>query len=303
MPLPPQVTDLSSLDLLLSVARLGSIGQAAAEHRISQPAASARLRHLERRLGLTLLHRTPRGSALTPTGALIADWARTVVEAADSLAAAVQALRVTKESRLVVAASQTVAEYLLPAWLVALRVRHPDLAVTLQAVNSADVAARLLGERADLGFVEGPDLPAGLHAETVATDRLTVVVAPAHRWARRRRGITPTELATAPLVAREAGSGTRRALESALREQGVGEFAAPILELSSTTAIKHAVAAGSGPAVLSSLAVSTELAAGALVAVPVNGLGLHRRLRAVWPAGRQLTGPARDLHAIARRHG
>ncbi|GGR63968.1 transcriptional regulator [Micromonospora fulviviridis] len=303
MPLPPQVTDLSSLDLLLSVARLGSIGQAAAEHRISQPAASARLRHLERRLGLTLLHRTPRGSTLTPTGALIADWARTVVDAADSFAAAVQALRVTKESRLTVAASQTVAEYLLPAWLVALRVRQPDLAVTLQAANSADVAARLLADRADLGFVEGPDLPGGLDADTVATDRLTVVVAPSHRWARRRRGITPAELAAAPLVAREAGSGTRRALESALRERGVGEFAAPVLELSSTTAIKHAVGAGSGPAVLSSLAVSTELAAGALVAVPVDGLDLRRRLRAVWPAGRQLTGPARDLHSIARRHG
>ncbi|MET7803903.1 LysR family transcriptional regulator [Micromonospora chersina] len=303
MPLPPQVTDLSSLDLLLSVARLGSIGQAAAEHRISQPAASARLRHLERRLGLTLLHRTPRGSALTPTGALIADWARTVVDAADSFAAAVQALRVTKESRLTVAASQTVAEYLFPAWLVALRVRQPDLAVTLQAANSAEVAARLLADRADLGFVEGPDLPGGLDADTVATDRLTVVVAPSHRWARRRRGITPAELAAAPLVAREAGSGTRRALESGLREQGVGEVAAPVLELSSTTAIKHAVGAGSGPAVLSSLAVSTELAAGALVAVPVHGLDLRRRLRAVWPAGRQLTGPARDLHAIARRHG
>ncbi|MFJ8582745.1 LysR family transcriptional regulator [Micromonospora sp. NPDC093277] len=301
MPLPPQVTDLTSLDLLLSVARLGSIGQAAAEHRVSQPAASARLRHLERRLGLTLLHRTPRGTVLTPTGALVADWARGVVEAADSLAAAVQTLRISHESRLTVAASQTVAEYLLPAWLVALRARHPDLAVTLQAVNSAEVTARLLAGNADLGFVEGPDLPPGLDADTIAADRLTVVVAPAHPWARRRRGIAPAELAATPLVSREAGSGTRRVLEAALREHDIDVLAAPLLELSSTTAIKHAVAAGSGPAVLSSLAVSTELAAGTLAAVPVTGLNLHRRLRAAWPAGRQLTGPARDLYAIAGR--
>ncbi len=303
MPLPPQVTDLTSFDLLLSVARLGSIGQAAAEHRISQPAASARLRHLERRLGLTLLQRTPRGSVLTPTGALIADWARGVVEAADSFAAAVQTLRGSHESRLAVAASQTIAEYLLPAWLVALRARQPELTVTLRAANSTEVAARLLAGNADLGFVEGPDLPPGLAADTVATDRLTVVVAPAHPWARRRRGIAPAELATTPLVSREAGSGTRRALEAALREHDIDALAAPLLELSSTTAIKHAVAAGSGPAVLSSLAVSTELAAGTLTAVPVNGLTLHRQLRAAWPAGRQLTGPARDLHAIAARSG
>ncbi|WP_305788934.1 LysR family transcriptional regulator [Symbioplanes lichenis] len=296
MPLPPLVADLTGFDLLLSVARLGSVGRAATEHRVSQPAASAKLRELERRLGLTLLHRTPRGSTLTGTGALVADWARTAVDAADALATGVAALRVTHESRLAVAASQTVAEYLLPPWLVALRAAHPGLTVTLQAANSADVAAAVLAGRVELGFVEGPDQPAGLHAETVATDRLAVVVAPGHPWA-RRRSVAAAELAATPLVSREAGSGTRRAYEEAL---GLAQ-AAPLLELSSTTAIKHAVAAGSGAAVLSSLAVTAELAAGTLVAVP-TGVALQRRLRAVWKAGDQLTGPARDLYAIARRH-
>jgi DNA-binding transcriptional LysR family regulator len=132
----------------------------------------------------------------------------------------------------------------------------------------------------------------------VAADRLIVVVAPGHPWAKRRRGVTPAELAATPLVSREAGSGTRRAFEEALGRPP----AEPLLELSSTTAIKHAVAAGSGPAVLSSLAVTTELAAGSLIAVPAAGLTLTRQLRAVWPSGAQLNGPARDLYAIARRH-
>ncbi|GAB3864599.1 LysR family transcriptional regulator [Dactylosporangium cerinum] len=293
MPLPPQVTDLTSFDLLLSVARLGSVGRAAAEHRVSQPAASARLRQLERRLGLTLLHRTTRGSTLTPTGALVADWARTAVDAASALALGVAALRDTHTRRLAVAASQTVAEYLLPAWLVALRAAHPDLSVVLQAANSADVAARVLAGDTALGFVEGPDLPAGLHAATVATDRLTVVVAPGHPWT-RRSSVTAAELAATPLVTREAGSGTRRALEQAL-----GSSTVPLLELSSTTAIKHAVAYGDTPAVLSSLAVTADLAAGTLTAVPVIDVDLHRELRAIWPAGMQLTGPERDLFTIA----
>jgi len=297
MPLPPQVTDLTAFDLLLSVARLGSVGRAAAAHHISQPAASARLRELERRLGLTLLHRSPRGSTLTATGALVADWARAAVDAADALATGVTALRATRESRLAVAASQTVAEYLLPAWLVALRTGHPGLTVTLRAANSADVAAAVLAGEVELGFVEGPDAPAGLHAETVATDRLAVVAGPGHPWAKRRRGVTPAELASTPLVSREAGSGTRRAFEEALAPLTA---AAPLLELSSTTAIKHAVAAGSGAAVLSSLAVTAELAAGTLVAVPA-AMPLHRQLRVVSPAAGQLIGPARDLYAIARR--
>lgn len=301
MPLPSVVADLTGFDLLLSVARLGSVGRAAQAHGISQPAASAKLRALERRLALTLLHRSPRGSTLTPTGALVADWARAAVDAADALATGVAALRASHASRLAVAASQTVAEYLLPAWLVALRAGDPALTVTLRAANSADVAAAVLAGAADVGFVEGPDVPAGLDAETVATDRLAVVVAPGHPWARRRRGVSPAELASTPLVSREAGSGTRRAFEEALSGHGAGVPVAPLLELSSTTAIKHAVAAGSGPAVLSSLAVTAELAAGTLVAVP-TAMGLQRRLRAVWPAGAQPAGPGRDLYAIARRH-
>jgi hypothetical protein len=75
----------------------------------------------------------------------------------------------------------------------------------------------------------------------------------------------------------------------------------PAAELSSTTAIKAAVAAGAAPAVLSSLAVAAELAAGTLRAVPVNGVDLTRTLRAVWAEGRRLTGPALDLYAIAVR--
>lgn len=299
MPLPPLVTDLTSFDLLLSVARLGSVGRAATAHGISQPAASARLRHLERRLGLALLERTPRGSTLTATGALVADWARAAVESAEALATGVAALRTAHDSRLRVVASQTIAEYLLPTWLVALRGRFPDLGVTLQAANSTEVAARLLAEQADIGFIEGPEVPDGLDAAVVAEDRLALVVPAGHRWARRRAGVSAEELAGTPLVAREAGSGTRKAFEAAMADHGRPVTAPPLLELSSTTAIKHTVEAGSGPAVLSSLAVSGELASGTLVEVPVIGVPLRRRLRVVWPSGRRLTGPARDLHLIA----
>ena len=74
-----------------------------------------------------------------------------------------------------------------------------------------------------------------------------------------------------------------------------------MLELSSTSAVRSAVSAGAGPAVLSSLAVQDDLAAGRLVAVAVEGLDLRRSLRAVWPAGQRPAGPARDLLAIAAR--
>ncbi|MCU1660872.1 MAG: LysR family transcriptional regulator [Pseudonocardia sp.] len=301
MTLPSRVADLAPYDLLLSVAETGSIGQAAQRHGVSQPAVSARLRALEATLGVGLLERSPRGTRLTTSGALVADWARHAIDAAHALDAGLAALQVQKESRLRVAASLTVAEYLLPRWLAAFRAHHPTTSVQLTSHNSTDTAADVRAGAADVGFVEGPEIPSGLDAQIVAHDRLTLVVGAGHRWA-RRRDVDPAQLASVPLVSREEGSGTRTYLEQQLRGSGHGPLTAPILELSSTTAIKNAVISGIGPAVLSSLAVTGELAAGTLIAVPIRQLDLRRALRAIWPAHQRLDGPARDLVRTAAAH-
>ncbi|MFC4327144.1 LysR family transcriptional regulator [Streptomyces andamanensis] len=294
-PLAHRVPDLGALELLLAVARLGSLGAAARELGITQPAASSRIRSMERQLGLALVDRSPRGSRLTDAGALVTDWARRVVEAAEAFDVGAQALRDRRDSRLRVAASMTIAEYLLPGWLIALRARRPDTAVSLLAGNSAVVAERLLAGEADLGFVEGVSVPPGLDSVVIAHDRLTVVAAPGHPWARRRRPLEAAELAATPLILRETGSGTRQVLDAAL-----GGLARPLIELSSTTAVKAAAVSGAGPAVLSELAVGDELTLRRLVTVPVRDVALRRDLRAVWPTGHRPTGPARDLLSLTR---
>lgn len=290
-----RVPDLGALELLLAVARLGSLGAAARELGITQPAASSRIRSMERRLGVALVDRSPRGSRLTDTGALVTDWAGRIVEAARAFDAGAQALRVRRDSRLRVAASMTIAEYLLPGWLLALRAGRPDTAVSLLAGNSAAVAERLLSGEADLGFVEGLTVPPGLDSAVIAHDHLIVVVAPGHPWARRRRPLPASELASTPLILREKGSGTRQVLDTAL-----GGLARPLIELSSTTAVKAAAVSGAGPAVLSELAVGEELALRRLVKVPVEGVALARDLRAVWPTGHRPAGPARELLSLTR---
>ncbi|MET8785050.1 LysR family transcriptional regulator [Streptomyces sp. NPDC004589] len=290
-----RVPELGALELLLAVARLGSLGRAARERGITQPAASSRIRSMERQLGVALVDRSPAGSRLTDAGALVTDWARRIVEAAEAFDAGAQALRGRRDSRLRVAASMTIAEYLLPGWLIALRGRRPDTAVSLLAGNSAAVAARLLADEADLGFVEGLSVPAGLDETVVGHDRLIVVTAPGHPWARRRRPLSAAELASTPLILREEGSGTRQVLDEAL-----GGLARPLLELSSTTAVKASAVSGAGPAVLSELAVGEELAARRLVGVPVVDVRLDRDLRAVWRTGHRPAGPGRDLLALTR---
>ncbi|MQY09320.1 LysR family transcriptional regulator [Actinomadura macrotermitis] len=294
-----RVPDLGALELLLAVVRLGSVGRAAAELGVTQPAASARIRSMERQLGVALLERSPRGSRPTEAGTLVAGWAQQVLDAAQALDAGIGALRERRDGRLRVVASMTVAEYLMPSWLVALHETHPGTAVTLRTANSAAVAEVVRGGDADLGFVEGTRTPAGLNGTVVAADRLVVAVAPRHRWARRRGGVTGAELAATPLILREEGSGTREVLDRALA--AYGGTAPPALQLGSTTALKAAAVSGAGPVVVSELAVADELAGGRLVAVPVPELDLRRPLRAVWPAGQRPAGPARDLLALTRR--
>ncbi|MEU0540786.1 LysR family transcriptional regulator [Nocardia sp. NPDC005978] len=300
MPLSPRVPDLAALELLLSVIEQGSLGRAAKAHGISQPSASSRIRYLEQLVGVPVLERTTLGSRPTAAGALIAEWAREVVDAAARLDAGIDTLRGQRDSRLRVAASATIAEYLFPKWLVALRSRAPDTSIALVSGNSADVGRAVLEGRAEIGFVESPQVPGDLESHTVARDRLVVVVAPGHPLARRPT-LGAAELARTPLIYREPGSGTRISFEQAMT-RAIGAWSpAVVLELSSTTAIKTAVAEGVAPAVLSSLAVAGELADGTLVSPEVTGLDLERTLRAVWPRGQRPTGPARDLYAIAGR--
>ncbi len=288
-----RVPDLDSLQLLLEVAETGSLGRAAQRHGLSQPAVSARVQGMERLVGFPLVSRSARGSTLTPAGALLAEWARGVLAAAEVLDAGIGSLRSERAARVRVAASLTVAEHLLPGWLVQLAATHPGTAVSLTATNSADVANRVLAGTADVGFIEGPDLHDGLQEHVVARDRLVLVVPPGHPWTRRRTPVDAADLAATRLVQREPTSGTRTSLERALA--GLEPLATPLLELSTSTAVRSAVAAGAGPAVLSDLAVRDDVSTGRIVRVAVRGVDLTRRLRAVWPVGTRLPPAAADL--------
>ena len=304
--LSPYVPDLAALQVLSAIDETGSLRAAAAVVGVTQQAVSLRVRSIERQVGVSLLVRTSHGSVLTAEGRLLTQWGSRVLDAAAELDAGIATLRTDRQGQLRLAASLTVAEHLLPGWLLALR--HQQQAsgarltdVRLEATNSERVARLVSAGDVVLGFVEGPRAPGDLRARVVARDRLVVVVWPGHPWARRRRPIPLAELAATPLVARERGSGTRRAFDQALAaglplgEQPVE----PALELSSASAVRASIAAGVAPGVLSSLAVQDDLAVGRLIEAQVE-LDLRRALRAVWRDGAAPpAGPARALVAVA----
>lgn len=311
MALSAHVPDLAALEVLLGVARTGSLNSAARQIGVSQQAVSARIRAMEAQTGVMLVRRTPRGSSLTAEGAVIAEWGSRVLDAAAELDTGIAALRADRRSRLRVSSSSTIAEQLLPAWLASFRAAvqrpgGPAPDVVLTAANTETVINHVTEGTADLGFIEGPRQPTGLRSQVIGHDRLVVVVAPGHPWTRRRSGVGAAELAGTPLVSREGGSGTRDTLAATLAATvGPGAAQAPAaLSASTTAAVRAAVLAGAAPAVISELAVADDLAAGRLIEIRTPELDLRRALRVVWAGTKNPpAGAARDLvgHILGRR--
>ncbi|MDP9092228.1 MAG: LysR family transcriptional regulator [Actinomycetota bacterium] len=286
--------DLDALRILTLIADSGSISAAARKEQISQPSASKRIRLLERQLHLELLERRTQGSVLTAHGLLVTQWSRGVVDAVDQLVTGSRALASVGE-RMCIAASQTIAEYLVPSWLSQFHRKAGRPAVKLKVANSQEVITAVRCRAAELGFVETPYVPADLSSRRVATDQLALVVSPLHPLVRRRRALSPRDLAAMPLVSREGGSGTRESLRRALGQ----EMAEPEIELESNSAIKILVASGEYAAVLSELVVDAELRDGRLVRIPVRDLDLRRALRAVWRRESTPDGPSAEFLDLA----
>ncbi len=318
------VHDIGALRALREVGRHGSIAAAAALLGVSQQALSARMRTLERTVGVPLLARSPSGSHLTEQGRLILGWAEDVLDAADRLEAGLRSIRSGVSRRLAIAASQTIAEHLVPHWLVELRgieqagaelagseqadgeqsAEHVPTVVELTVANSTRVIELVRDVKVRLGFIETPHLPTDLVTAHLRDDEMLVVTAPGHPWARRRAPLPLAEIAATPLVMREAGSGTRVTLTDHLAAQHPPLSARIAMELGTSAGVRSAIAEGVGPGVLSRLAVRDDLVLGRLVAVEVAGPPLTRQLSAVWrPDLDPLPPEGERLLAVAKGRG
>lgn len=295
---------IPALRLMVALSETPSIGAAARRIGMAQPNASRTIALMERRIGVRIIERSPRGSTLTQHGRLVVSWAQEALDSVERFILATQALADSGTAKVSVGASQTVAEYLAPLWISRLRRTHPHVTVVLHMHNSEQVVDGVTGGKFDIGFIEAPDAPHHLNLADILEDQLAIVVSPDHEWAElasRGGSVAKKDLATTPLVVRELGSGTRALIDEALSHH---DRAQPVSELNSTSAIIRAARQGIGPAVLSRLAADEEVKSGRLVSVSVNSGPLARTLRAIWAGPARLTGlPAHMLDTALRVKG
>jgi DNA-binding transcriptional LysR family regulator len=250
---------LEQLRIFVAVAEKQHVTQAARELNLTQSATSAAIAALEERYGIKLFDRIGRGIVLTHTGRTFLSEARSVLARARSAEQVLRDIAGLKGGKLVLAASQTVANYWLPPRLQVFQAAHPGIDVNVRIANTERVADDLREGLADIGFIEGDVDDAALSARRIDGDALVVVVGSRHPFAKQRR--LPYDWpAQTPWILREPGSGTRDMFERALRKRGLRlSDLAVQLELASNEAIRTAVESGLCATALSNLVVEKSL--------------------------------------------
>jgi len=258
---------LEQLRIFVAVAERQHVTRAARALNLTQSAVSSAVTALETRHGIALFDRVGRGVVLNAGGQVFLEEARAVLARAAAAETALADLSGLTRGRLSIHASQTIASYWLPPRLAAFHGDHPGIDLDIAIGNTAQVARAVIEGAAELGLVEGEIGDPVLERSLLDHDDLALIVSPGHPWA----GLTsePEDLAASAWVMREPGSGTRAALEAALASRGrrMGDLTVA-MTLPANEAVRSAVRAGAGAALLSRSVAVPGLAARLLVEVP-----------------------------------
>ncbi|QKT04571.1 LysR family transcriptional regulator [Ectothiorhodospiraceae bacterium 2226] len=258
------------LQVFRTVARLLSFTKAAEALHMTQPAVTFQVRQLEEHFNTRLFDRTHNRISLTEAGEQVYYYADRIFELYAQMENAVRDLTGEISGVLMLGASTTIAEYMLPALLGDFKERYPDVTIRLKVANSDGIVSMVENNVIDLGVVEAPVANKNLVVEQCRLDQLVLIVPPGHALA-ELKSVPLERLLEYPYICREEGSGTREVLMETLQ----GAQLAPsdlniIMELGSPEAIKGAVEAGMGVSILSRATIAKELRLGTLVARPLD---------------------------------
>ena len=264
---------LRHLRIFEAVAGHGSISRAAGELHLTQPAVSMQMKQLEEQIGLPLLEHIGRRICLTEAGQMLRVHASDIAGRMAHLNASMEQFRGLERGLLRLAVVST-ANYFLPALIAEFNARHPGVRISLQVGNREFVLSALADSSTDLAITGQPPGDVDVVAQNFKDNPLVVIASPRHALAGQSH-VSMARLAEETLVMREPGSGTRAAAERHFAALGLAMRAG--CEFSTNEAIKQAVRAGLGVAVVSAQTIELELQTGCLAVLPVEGFPIVRQ--------------------------
>lgn len=270
------------LQVFHTVAKQLSFTKAAELLFMTQPAVTFQVKQLEEHFNTRLFERSHGKISLTPAGELALDFAERILNLTGEMEARISELTGQVSGPLMIGASTTIAEYMLPRLLGEFKQRHPDTQARLTVANSETIENKVADHTLDIGLIESPSHHPNLVTEVCCEDELVLICAPFSDLA-NIASASPQQIVDHPYISRESGSGTRECIDEFLRINNVNlDEVNVVMELGSREAIKGAVAAGLGVAVVSCTTVIKEVKLGELIAIPLDP-PLRRQLSLVYP--------------------
>jgi DNA-binding transcriptional LysR family regulator len=257
------------LQVFYTVAKQLSFTKAAEQLFMTQPAVTFQVKQLEEHFNTRLFERSHGRIALTPTGRLVLEYAERILALSEEMDTRVADLTGATAGPLLLGASTTIAEFILPRILGEFKAQYPAVQAHMSVANSETIVNRVADHTIDIGLIESPSYLPSLENQVCCEDELVVICACDHALAARKT-IRAQDIAAVPMVRREPGSGTREFTDNYFRQCGVSpEDLDVVMELGSPEAMKGVVATGIAIAIVSRATIAKELKLGTLVAIPL----------------------------------
>ena len=258
------------LQVFHAVAKHLSFTRAADALFMTQPAVTFQIRQLEEQYGTRLFERRHAGISLTPAGEVVLSFAEKILALSDELETRLSEMTGEMRGPLLVGASTTIAEFMLPRVLGEFNAAYPQVRARLIVANSESIESQVAEHSLDVGLIEVPGKLAGLTSQVCCEDELIVICAPDYPLA-GMKSVTPKALADYEFISREPGSGTREITDAYFRSHKIPpESLKTQMELGSPEALKGVVSTGLGFAIVSRAVVAKELQLGELLAIPLR---------------------------------
>jgi DNA-binding transcriptional LysR family regulator len=257
------------LQVFYTVAKQLSFTKAAEQLFMTQPAVTFQVKQLEEHFNTRLFDRQHGRIALTPVGRVVLEYAERILGLSEEMDTRVGDLTGALAGPLLLGASTTIAEYILPQILGEFKARHPEVQAHMSVANSETIVNRVADHTIDVGLIESPTFLPSLENQVCCDDELVVICAPDHPLAKRNT-IRAQDVAAVPMVRREPGSGTREFTDNYFRQCGVPpDDLNLVMELGSPEAMKGVVETGIAIAIVSRATIAKELKLETLVAIPL----------------------------------
>jgi DNA-binding transcriptional LysR family regulator len=270
--------DLRQLEIFKWVVELGSFSKAGEAVHLAQASVSERIANLENAVGAKLLDRLGRQVVPTKLGELLHKHALALLEMKRRVSLEIEAFLGIQEGTIHLGCSTIPGEYILPSVIGRFGATYPNVTISLTIADSREIENRVLEGRFEVGVVGSRGWRKNLTGHEIWKDELVVAAPASHPWAGRKT-VTLEELSKEPFIAREAGSGTLQVIEEYLQGTGAEgtESFHVVARFGTSTAVKEGIKAGLGVSILSSRALATEIKAGILKPLKLNGLRMSRR--------------------------